>query len=146
MDIYKDDAYDKFVDWEKSTKDAIDFKRIYFDITGNINTALLLSQIIFWFLPGPETGKLKLRVKKHGRYWIAKKRAEWWHECRLSPYQFDRASKILIRKKLIIKQVYKFQNSPQVHISVEFDQLLQCLRELQRASDVNEFRILKFAN
>ena len=95
-----------FYQWEKISRDTIDVKRIYIDIAGDLVAGILLSQIIYWFLPGEKGSKVK--VNKDSRMWLAKKREDWWNECRISPKQFDRAIKILSDKELVITKNYKF--------------------------------------
>lgn len=83
-----------FLEWEKASQDTVDFKKIYVDIVDDIIVGLLLSQIIYWHLPG-KNGKSKLRVKRNARLYISKTRYEWWDEIRISPSQVDRGLKIL---------------------------------------------------
>lgn len=112
----------KFIIWEAASRDTIDVKRCYIDITGDLVSGVLLSQIIFWFLPN-RANQLKVQILKDGRYWLCKERTEWWDECRVSEYQFDRAIKELCQKGVIIKKLYKFDGAPKVHLSVDFDVL-----------------------
>jgi hypothetical protein len=119
------DNFDKFLLWEAKSRDTIDFKKIYVDIAGDLIAGLLLSQIIYWYLPG-EKGKTKLRVLKQGYYWIAKERNDWWDEIRITPKQFDRASNILTRKGIIVKDHFRFNGLRTVHIRLEYD----CFMEL----------------
>lgn len=114
---------EEFFEWEKASRDTIDLKRCYVDIAGDLVSGLLLSQIIYWFLPG-EHGQ-KLRVEKEGLYWLAKGRTEWWEECRISPKQFDRAIKILQDKGLVKSKRFRWKGSPTVHIYLEIETLLE---------------------
>jgi len=43
--------FNEFLSWELTTRDTIDFKKIYVDIAGDLIAGLLLSQIIYWHLP-----------------------------------------------------------------------------------------------
>ena len=114
---------DEFYAWERTSRDTIDLKRCYVDIAGDLVSGLLLSQIIYWFLPGDKGNKL--RVEKEGRFWLAKGRTDWWEECRISPKQFDRAVKILQDLGLIETKRFRFHGSPTVHIWLDPDMLLQ---------------------
>ena len=107
-------TFKEFLAWELYSRDTIDLKRIYIDIAGDLIAGLLLSQIIYWNLPSKETGKSKLQVKKDGHYWIVKGREDWYNEIRITKRQYDRASKILIEKDLIIpsKTNWKFGGVP----------------------------------
>ena len=78
----------------------------YVDIAGDLVAGALLGQILYWFGPGKE-GKTRARIVKDGRYWIAKARADWWDEIRITPKQYDRAAKILKDKGLIEIKTFK---------------------------------------
>lgn len=94
--------FNNFKQWEKASRETIDFKTIYVDIAnGDIISGLLLSQIIFWFLPD-KNGRSKLRAYKDGKYWLAKQRTDWYGEIRVSPKQYDRAIKILEDLGLVV--------------------------------------------
>ena len=69
--------FKKFVIWEKITRDSIDVKKCYIDIAGgDVVTGILLSQILFWFLPNSKN-QSKIRIFRDGRPWIKKERGEW---------------------------------------------------------------------
>lgn len=120
----------QFLYWEKASRDTIDFKKAYVDLADDLIAGLLLSQIVYWHLPSKETGKTKLRVEKEGQLWIAKSRDEWWEEIRISPKQFDRASKILVQKGLIEKKLYKFDGRPIPHIRLIWENFLPQLESV----------------
>lgn len=107
--------FTKFLLWEATSRDTIDFKKIYVDMADDLIAGLLLSQIVYWHLPN-EKGESKLRVHKHGFDWIAKGREEWYEEIRISARQFDRAIKILEGKGLIAKTHYRFNGLRTVHV------------------------------
>lgn len=112
-----------FISWESASTDTIDVKRCYIDIAGDLATGILLSQIIYWFLPSRKTGARKTRVFKEGRRWIAKTRKEFWEECRVSERQCDRGLKILEDKGIITRKIWKFSGDPTAHIAVNFSTL-----------------------
>jgi len=122
------DSFKNFVIWEKATRDTIDVKRCYVDITGDLVTGILFSQIIYWFLPN-RRNQLKVKIQKQGRYWLCKERKDWWDECRITEYQFDRAIKVLCNKKLTIKKTFKFNGTPKVHITINFEVLREALKD-----------------
>lgn len=116
-------SFAEFLLWEQSTKDTIDFKRIYADMAGDTLAGLVLSQIVFWHIPNKQ-GKSKLRIEKEGKKWMACNRAEWWDSTRLTPRQIDRVLQILENKHLIEKKLFKFAGSPTVHIRINEDVFL----------------------
>ncbi len=117
-------SFEKFLFWEAKSRDTIDFKKIYVDIADDLIAGLLLSQIIYWYLPD-EKGNTKLRVEKSGYLWIAKERGDWYEEVRISPKQFDRASGILIEKGIIIKDHFRFNGMRTVHLRLDYDRFME---------------------
>lgn len=111
---------DEFLQHEDATKDVIDVKRIYIDMAGDLVAGVLLSQIVFWHLPSKQNGNSKLRVYHKGEYWIAKKREDWWDECRVTPKQADRALKELEDANLIVTDILKFDGSPTKHVRIDW--------------------------
>lgn len=136
----------EFIAWERSTQDTIDLKKIYIDMTGDPNAkneedragdvlaGLLLSQIVYWYLPDKD-GKTRLTVshpspRDRGKpdapqyLWLAKRRDEWWEEIRLTERQVDRAVKILVDRGLIETARFKFNGAPTLHIRLLWDNFL----------------------
>ncbi len=107
-------SIDDFLRWEQASRDTIDVKRCYIDLADDLVAGVLLSQIIYWFLPNRHGSKL--RVEREGRLWLAKQRTDWWEECRISPKQFDRAIQVLADKGLIEQRRFRFSGSPTVHV------------------------------
>lgn len=117
------DLIAQFINWEQVSCDAIDFKKIYVDIAGDLIAGLVLSQIIYWHLPGPN-GITKLSVSHDGELWIAKKREDWWDEVRVGPRQMDRAIDILKEKELVVTGLFKFNNTPILHVRINWDSFI----------------------
>ncbi len=108
----------EFLQWEAVSKDTIDFKKAYVDMAGgDLIAGLMLSQIVFWHLPDKRGGS-KLRVERDGYQWIAKKRTDWYEECRISDQRARRALKLLTELNLIETKVYKFAGVPTTHIRI----------------------------
>ncbi|ODG97958.1 hypothetical protein A4S05_11230 [Nostoc sp. KVJ20] len=116
-----------FLAWESRSRDTIEVKRCYVDVAGgDLIAGILLSQIIYWHLPDHE-GQPRLRIEREGHKWLAKKRDDWWKECRITPKQFDTAIKLLESKNLIVTALYKFANSPTKHIRIDWENFLELL-------------------
>jgi len=118
------DGWASFLAWERASRDTVDFKTIYVDMAGDLVAGLLLSQIVYWYLPSKKDGRSKLRVYKDGHYWIAKARKDWWDEIRISPRQVDRALAILEEKGIIVTALYKFNKTPTKHIRIDKEKFL----------------------
>ncbi len=119
----------EFLLWEQATRDCIDVKKIYVDMADDLVAGILLSQIVYWFLPDKK-GKTKLRVEKDGHLWLAKGREDWWDECRIKPRQFDTAFKKLEEQGLVEKKTFKFDGDPTIHIRILWDKFLPRLQVL----------------
>ena len=124
--------WNEFLYWENSTRDTIDVKKIYIDIAEDLTAGILLSQIIFWFLPN-KSGETKLRIKRMGKLWLAKKRSDWWNEIRITEKQFDRAVAILEKKDLIETHLYLFGGHPVKHITLNKEKILKEINRLENA-------------
>jgi hypothetical protein len=116
--------FDKFLQWEAASRDTVDFKKAYVDMADDLVAGLLLSQIVYWYLPGKD-GKSKLRVSKHGYMWLAKQRTDWWDEVRITPRQFDRACKVLVEKGLIVKECFRFNGLRMVHLRIDMKRFME---------------------
>ncbi len=134
----EDQRFNDFLAWEKASRDTIDFKKIYVDIAGDLIAGLLLSQIVYWYLPNKE-GETKLRIFKRNRPCIAKARHEWWEELRLSPKQVDRALEILRKKRVIKTEIHRFNNAPTVHVFLMKKTLLNLINDKLTSTTKNPF-------
>ena len=126
---FLDKAFMKFVHYESISRDIIDVKRIYIDMADDLPAGVLLSQIIYWYLPS-KNGEDKLRVEHDGYLWIANTKESWWDQVRLTRRQFDRVVAILEKKELVVKAVYKFKGSPTVHLRLNIPVFLKAYNEL----------------
>ena len=124
METFRD-----FLLWERTTRDTIDFKKVYVDVADDLIAGLMLSQIIYWHLPTKD-GNSKMKVKKDGYTWIAKAHADWYDEIRVTEWQAPRALKILEERGIIEKKLYKFDGSPTIHIRIIEDKFLELLSKL----------------
>ena len=107
--------FDRFLLWERASRDTLDVKRVYIDMAGDLVAGIVLSQIVYWHLPGRD-GRPRLRVLRDGQHWLAKARTEWYSECRVSPKQADRALALLEARGLIEVRVFRFDGSPTKHV------------------------------
>lgn len=120
---------ERFFQWEQATHDTIDVKKIYVDMADDLVAGILLSQIVYWFLPSKKGGT-KLRIEREGHLWLAKERSDWWDECRIGPRSYDRASKLLQDAGLIETKKFKFNGLPTIHIRIEWSKFLQLFQQM----------------
>jgi len=130
-----------FLAWEARSRDTIEVKRCYIDVAGgDLIAGILLSQIIYWNLPD-EYGESRLKIVRDGYQWLAKKRDDWWQECRITPKQFDTATKLLEAKNLIKTAIYKFGSSPTKHLRINWQNFLSALTQVVQNPPLSPERI-----
>jgi hypothetical protein len=130
--------HETFILWEAASKDTIDFKKIYVDIADDLNAGLMLSEIVFWYLPNKQ-GNSKLRVKRNNYEWIACHRYEWWERTRLSPKQADRAIGILVKRGLVSQNLWRFNGEVCPHIRLCWTVFLARHQEIIARPSENPF-------
>ena len=86
--------FETFCKFKDAETKRVNFEMTYVDMTNDLISGLLLSQIVYWFSPS-KNGKSKTRVTYKGRKAIAKGRSDWFDEIRISPKQYDKAIKKL---------------------------------------------------
>jgi len=116
-------SMEQFLALERVSRDSIDVKKVYIHMAGDLVAGVLLSQIVFWFLPGPNGSKL--RVKHKGFLWLVKARTDWYDEVCLTPKQVDRALRILQEKGLVEVELMKFNGAPTSHIRINWPTFLE---------------------
>ncbi len=131
-------SFQQFLNWEASTRDVLDVKRVYIDLAGDLAAGVALSEIVYWYLPNKK-GETRLRVEHEGHLWIAAPRSQWWERCRLSPEQADYALGKLVRKGLLEKRVFKFNGQPTVHLRLQVENFLAQLQALITAPQLNPY-------
>ena len=120
---------ENFFIWEAASRDTIDVKRCYVDMADDLVAGILLSQIVYWHLPG-RGGETKLTVDRNGHSWMACKRDDWWGQCRITPKQFDRSVELLEQNGLVVTGLFKFNGSPTKHLRLEMGKFLDVLTQV----------------
>lgn len=134
---------DEFVKWEASAA-GIDFKPEYVDVAkDSLSAGVLLSQIVYWFLPSKKSGKSKVTVQREGRLWIAKSKEVWYLETRLKRDKFDHAADILEDESLIYRRTWHFQRLPTLHIHLRLEMFLPALAEVLARQGEPPFQFLE---
>lgn len=91
------------------------------DAAGDLIAGILLDRIIY--LLSPEMDGKTERVERDGYTWIARRRADWKDEIRISAKQYDRASRILERKGFIVTKTFRLGGDPTTHVRINYDVL-----------------------
>lgn len=132
--------FDDFLRWEAATRDTIDFKKAYVDMAGgDLVAGLLLSQIVYWHLPS-KAGDSRLRVWRDSYQWIAKGRADWWDEVRITPKQFDRACQVLVDLGLVVKDNFRFGGLKMLHLRLDHARFMELWRAVLAAPVANPYK------
>jgi len=126
----------EFIKNEANSRDLILFQALYADIMDDLIGGLMLSQIVYWFLPDKK-GKSKLRVKKQGKLWLAKTR-ESWGAFHIKPKQVDSRMKKLVSMGLIEVKKFKFDGAPTTHIYLNFNVLIELINAHNDKMEVDE--------
>lgn len=103
---------------EASDNDRISVKRSYVDMAGDLNAGIMLSQLMYWTMPG-KNGETRMRSEHDGYLWVSKSAQEWHDEIRLTSRQVQRATQLLEDKGLIITALYKFKGAPTKHYRID---------------------------
>lgn len=91
------------------------------DAAGDLIAGILLDRIIY-LLSSEMDGKTE-RIERDGYTWIARRRADWKDEIRISAKQYDRAARILERKGFIVTKTFRLGGDPTTHIRINYDVL-----------------------
>ena len=91
------------------------------DAAGDLIAGILLDRIIY--LLSPEMDGKTERIERDGYTWIARRRADWKDEIRISAKQYDRAARILERKGFIVTKTFRLDGDPATHIRLNYDVL-----------------------
>lgn len=124
-----EEIFKEFVKWEKNSMDCIDVKRTYIDISGDLVTGILLSSLLYWFLPA-KNGMLRTKLKKNNERYIAKNRGDFFRECRLTCKQVDRAIRILKGKGFIKVFDGKFGKKRTLNIFLCVREIMDAIKKL----------------
>lgn len=123
--------WDGWIASEGSDHDAIKVKRIYIDLNdGNLYDGILFSQIMYWHGRNRETGKPRLSINRDGHLWLAKSYDDWWDECRINAATARKCVERIIKRDLLVKRLWKFDNRPIVHLRVNVEAFEQQLNYL----------------
>lgn len=99
---------------------------IYIKMTGNIETALILSQLVYW------TSRVK-----NSDGWIYKSNKEWQEEIYLTDYSIRKAIKQLEDMDIIEKVIKKANGSPTAHYRIKKDNFLKSILRIQQIDSLN---------
>lgn len=121
---------DSFVIWEASSRDTIDFKKIYVDVAdGDFMAGFGLSELIYWILPN-KRGESKLRIEREGKKWIRISYDEWLDRTGIKEDAVRRIYKVLKELDLIEVKLFRFNGSPSVHVWVDVGVLVARLNSV----------------
>lgn len=114
--------------WQKADAQCkpIGLKREYVQVTGDLASACLLSQIVYWHRPD-KNGKTRLRVFRDGKLWAADRVSKWTVACQISEGQYKRAVKNLTQLGLVEHAIYKFAGITVPHFALNHQAFAEAL-------------------
>lgn len=97
-------------------------------ITKNGDRAILLSQILFWFGVGDRDGKIRARIKKKGKLWVAKFAKDWEQELGIPKQQVYRHFERLAEEDGFIETITaKFSGQNCLHVRPNFAAIMEAI-------------------
>lgn len=120
------DLWEFFSRLRASTYSRVTVEMIYVDMVDDLNAGILLSQLVYWYLPS-NSGESKLKVLKENEYWVSKSYDEWFEEVRLKKRPIMRAVGILEEKDIIKTKVFRFNGAPTVHYQLNTNKFITLL-------------------
>jgi hypothetical protein len=100
-------------------------KVAYVELTGDLASGVLLSQLVYWFKPA-KNGQPRLKVMNaKGELVLAKRREDWYSECGITLKQYKRAIKTLQDLGLVRVTHAQFNGAPTTHIWLDVPLLSQ---------------------
>jgi len=102
--------------------------RAFIDYTGDINSALLLSQLLYWHDRSSDADHVIYKTYK-----------EWEVELTLTKYQVMRAASILKKKGVLETFVKKAYGNPTVHYQLNVDEFIQQFIQLANFRKLKNF-------
>ncbi len=138
-----DNFWEAYLRSESSKFDGVAVNNIYIDINdGALYDGVLFSQIMYWH-GYDKKGKCRLQVFHDGHFWLAKKDADWFGECRIKARTARECIGRMVKRGLLIKVTYKFNGIPMTHIRVNREVFEERVRAIsthsaeELTSDVN---------
>jgi hypothetical protein len=96
----------------------------YARLTGDVHSAILLCQLLFWFKPTSD-GKSKLTIERDGKEWLAKSWDLLREETALTERQLRAGLRLLKDRGVLLTTVYQFKGAPTTHLHLD----VACLYE-----------------
>ncbi|MBZ4662801.1 MAG: hypothetical protein JG776_483 [Caloramator sp.] len=96
----------------------------YVKLTGSLETALMLSQLVYW----------SSRTKDG---WVYKSSKEWQEEIFLTDYAIRKSTKKLLEMDVIETKIKKANGSPTTHYRVKKDKLIEWILRFQQVDSLN---------
>jgi hypothetical protein len=138
------DHYHHFIQVARTGYDFI-VKLEYRHMTGDWDSAIMLSKIVYWF--SPRKAKLgctdfddpvsRCSIQFDGHTWLAKRYEDWQTEAGLTVKQARRSLANLKSLGLIDLRVRKFGGSPTVHITLNADKFIETWHASSQALSEN---------
>lgn len=118
---YLKEAILKFIEEEIGQKNLIAFPREFINYTGNLDSAIFLSQLLYWS---------DRAVRFDGA--VYKKYEDWHKEIGLSEYEIKRSVRVLREKGILETKLKKAHNAPTLHYYLDSKKFESSFQEFLR--------------
>src|SRR5687768_4704317 len=115
------------LDAVQATHRTIAFRPALVDITGDVVSGLVLSQLLYW--------TPRATVEREGHRWIVKAASDWWAEVRVTVKQARRAIDVLAEAGLVERNIWKWNGAPTTHMRIVPEALEAALVKLVAGPD-----------
>lgn len=115
--------YRSVIKLERYANHSILVKKTLIDVTRNVERGYFLSQLLYWFGTSEETGEIRTKIYQNDRLWVAFSYEDWFTQTRLTKNKLRRIINSLKASGIITTDFKKFNGTPRIHISVNWDVL-----------------------
>jgi len=98
-----------------SYEHSLTIDRILYEMTGDLESAAIMSRLRYWFSPSKINGQTRAKSRHDGKLWLARKDDEWEEEACVRVKQMPRVKKHLKKLGLVNIAIYKWDGNPTTH-------------------------------
>ena len=118
VDIGGQAYFDQMMFSDKRSDDSISYKRAYVDISGDVISAIILTDLCYWHRPNKRNKRRFNAYSKDGTGWVARTLAEWSKKTRLTPRQIQYAVDKLVKRDLVKRQNFRYKGLKTMHLRI----------------------------
>ena len=135
---------DSIANWLQNLDKAGDkllLRRTFVDLCdGDHLAAIIFGQLLYYHLPDHKGAGTKLRVRKNGALWVAKKYNDWQEECRINEHTARKKIDRLKATGLVLTRNFMFKGLKVLHLRIDFECMAARLAALPTANGIRPDR------